>query len=168
MTAHSAFHRHHAQTKRDLGTSSERCPETSQRGRRWTQPEHVEAAGTAEFRLGTGQTGLGQPGTGGTRARSRGGVEPNETVPNTTDAGGSGRDPNRTHERRERSFDLPPVQHPPGDCVGENPAVTRSRALCCVSFLAYEQQPRSDWHQRLSIVTAGTHEGTKVRNFMCM
>ena len=95
-------------------------------------------------------------------------VEAGGLSPNTTDAGGSGRDPNRTHERRERGFDLPPVQHPPGDCVGENPAVTRSRALRCVSFLAYEQQPRSDWHQCLSIVTAGTYEGTKVPNFICM
>lgn len=113
-------------------------------GRRWTQPEHVEAARTAEFSMGAGETGCGKRGATNGGTRVWGGVEPSETLSNTTHRDRSGRDPNRPRQRRERHFDLQPARHPPGDCVGEDPAVTSSRAICRVSFLTFEQQPRPD------------------------
>ena len=103
----------------------------SSSGRGWTQPEHVEAARPTEFSVGAGETGCRKRGatSGGTQVW--GGVEPSETLSNTTHRDRSGRDPNRPAERRQRDLDLPPVRHPSNDRLDiyQGPPVTASKSL---------------------------------------
>lgn len=92
------------------------------RGRRWTQPEHVEAAGTAEFRVGAGETRHRKRGAtiGGTRVW--GGVEPRETIPNAAVSGVTGSYPNRAEWRPEHQRRCETLQNPPRHRVEQDSA----------------------------------------------